>query len=68
MQENWQIDQLSYHQTHIQGIESTNHNIYVYCDLLNSRKGLVLQIRSCRISMTRGHNRISERSPLEDLE
>jgi hypothetical protein len=35
-------------------------------ELLECRKRPVLQSQSCRISMTPGSNRISERSPGED--
>ena len=34
-------------------------------ELLVYVKKVVLQIQSCRISMTQGNNRISERSPSE---
>ena len=45
--------------------ELTHPNIYSIYELLEHVKGPVLQIQSCRISMTQGNNRISERSPSE---
>lgn len=40
-------------------------NIHPISELLECMKGPVLQIQSCKISMTQG-NKISERSPVED--
>lgn len=42
-------------------------NIYPICKLLECVKGLVLQIQNYRIYITHANNRISERSPCEDL-
>jgi hypothetical protein len=61
-QESWQADQLSYHQ----GTDPGHPNIYPICELLECVKGVVLQIQSCRISMTQANKGISERSPCED--
>jgi hypothetical protein len=41
-------------------------NIYLICDLLECMKGLVLQIHSCRISVTQGSNGIFKKSPTKD--
>jgi hypothetical protein len=41
-------------------------NIHPVYKLLEPVKGLVLQIQSCRGSMTQGNNIIMERSPGED--
>ena len=41
-------------------------NIYIICELLGCVKGLVLLIKTCKISMSQGNNRIT-RSPVEDL-
>jgi hypothetical protein len=41
-------------------------NIYPICELLEGMKGPVLQNQNCRISMTQGNNRMSERSLGED--
>ena len=46
-------------QVQIQGFEWAHPNIYPIYHLLEYMKGLVLQIQSCRISMTQGNNRIS---------
>ena len=43
----------------IQGFVLAHPNIYPIYELLACVKGLVLQIQSCRISMTQGNNRIS---------
>ena len=53
-------------QAQIQGFELAHPNIYPIYELLECMKGPVLQIQSCRISMTQGNNRISKRSPSED--
>ena len=53
-------------QTQIQHFELFHPNIYSIYELLEHVKGPVLQIQSCRISMTQGNNRISERSPNKD--
>lgn len=52
--------------TQIQGFEVTHPKTYFICELLNHVKGPVLQIQSCRISMTQGNSRISGRNPSED--
>ena len=49
-----------------QGSELSHPNIYLTYELL-AQEGPVLQIQSCKISMTQGNNRIPERSPSEDL-
>jgi hypothetical protein len=41
-------------------------NIYSIYELLEHVKGPVLKNQSCRISVTQGNNRISERSLSED--
>jgi hypothetical protein len=41
-------------------------SIYLIYELLEHVTGLVQLIQSCRISMTQGNIRISERSPRED--
>ena len=53
-------------QAQIHGFELVHLNIYPIYELLEHGKGPVLWIQSCRISMTQGNNRISERSPSED--
>jgi hypothetical protein len=40
--------------------------IYIICELLEPVEGPVLLTQSCRISMTQGNNKITERSPGED--
>lgn len=67
VQESWWADQPSYHQGQIQGFELAHPIIDLIYDLLELVKGPVLQIRSCRIFVTQGNNRISERRPCEDL-
>ena len=52
-------------QAQIQAFELIHPNIQPIDELLECMKGLVLQIPSCKISMTQGNNRISERSPSE---
>ena len=52
-------------QAQIQGFELAHPNIYPIKELLKCMKRLVLQIQNYRIFMTRGNNRISERSPSE---
>ena len=37
-------------------------NIYHICDLLECMEGQVLQIQSCRISVTQGNNMIYKRA------
>ncbi|GAB1287890.1 Golgi pH regulator [Apodemus speciosus] len=49
-----------------QGCKSAHSIIYPICELLEHVKELVLQSQSCRVSMTQGDNRRSERSPSED--
>jgi hypothetical protein len=49
----------------IQAFELAHPNIYPISELLEHVKGLVLQIQSCRVSMTQD-NRISKRSPREN--
>jgi hypothetical protein len=41
--------------------------MYIICKWLGPVKGPVLLFQSCRISMTQGNNRITGRSPDEDL-
>lgn len=53
-------------QPHIQGSELTLLNINPICELLQPLKGSVLQRQSCRICMTQGNHRISEKSPGAD--
>ena len=48
-----------------QGFEVAHPYTYPICGLLEHEKGMAPQIQSCRISMTQGNNRISERSPIE---
>ena len=62
----WTQDQLTSTQAQIQGFALDHPNIYPIYELLESVKDPVLQSQSCRISMTQGNNRISERSPSED--
>jgi hypothetical protein len=52
-------------QAQIQGFELTYPNIHPINELLECVKEPVLQIQSCRISMTKGNNRLSERTPSE---
>lgn len=54
-------------QAQIQDSEMTHHDISPIHELLVFMKGLVLQNQSCRVSMTQGNNRTSEKSPGEDL-
>jgi hypothetical protein len=66
----WWADQLSFHSASDPGllVGLPQHlRIAIHCiyELLEQVKRLVLQIESCRISMTQGNNRISERSPIE---
>jgi hypothetical protein len=53
-------------QAQIQGFELAHPKIYIICDLLGFMKGLVLQIQSCKISMTHGNTRITRSSSSED--
>ena len=53
-------------QAQIQGFELAHTNIHPIYKLLKCVKGPVLQIQSCRIFMTQGNNRISERRLGED--
>lgn len=53
-------------QSQIQGFEVAQPSICPIYKLLEPVKGLVLQIQGCRISMTHGDNRRSERSPCKD--
>ena len=64
-QESQQADQLRTSQFHFQDLELAYPNIYPIGELLESRKGLVLQIQNYRISITQGNNRICKRSPSE---
>jgi hypothetical protein len=41
-------------------------NIYPIYELLEHRKGPVLQIQSCRISIMQVNNRVSKRNPGKD--
>ena len=54
-------------QAQIQGFELAHPQIYLINELLEHVKSLVLLIQVCRISLTQGNNRISDRSPSEDL-
>jgi hypothetical protein len=51
-------------QAQIQGFGLAHPSIYPIYDQLEHVKGWVLQIQSCRISMTQDNNRISDRSPM----
>lgn len=53
-------------QAQVQCFELARPTIYPICELLKHGKGLLLQIQGCRVSMTQGNNRISERCPDED--
>lgn len=53
-------------QVQIQDFDLAHPNIYRIYELLECMKGLILQIQSCRFSMTPGNNSISDRSPSED--
>ena len=64
--ESCKLTNLATTQAPIQGFELAYPNIYFVYELLEHTKGPVLQILSCRISMTQGNSRISERSPSED--
>jgi len=50
----------------IQGFEVAHPKIYLIYGLLECGKGPVLLTQSCRISMTLGNNKVTERSPGED--
>ena len=60
---NWRAD---HHPNPDPGFELAYPNIYSICEFLKCMKGLALEIQSCKISMTQGNNRISERSPGEE--
>ena len=49
-------------QAQIWGFELSHSNIYPVDELLECLKEQVLQIQSCRISMTQGNNGIQEES------
>jgi hypothetical protein len=49
-----------------QGFELACPNIYLLYELLELVKESILHIQSCRISMTQGNNRVSERSAGEN--
>ena len=66
MQGSWQTNQLSYNPGPIQNYELTYPSIHPIYELLEHEKWLILQIQSCRISMTQG-NRIAKRSSSKDL-
>jgi hypothetical protein len=53
-------------QAQSQGFEVAHPNIYPIYELLEHVKKPVLQIQSCRLSMTQGNNRRSGRGPGED--
>lgn len=53
--------------TQFQGFELAHPNISPIDELLELMEGPDLQIQSCRITMTQGSKRISERSPSEVL-
>ena len=54
-------------QAQIQGLELAHLNIYLIYELLECMTGPNLQIQSCRNSMTQDCNRMSQKSPSEDL-
>ena len=49
----------------IQGFELSHININPIAKLLELMKGPVLQIQHCKINMTQGNKRMSERRPSE---
>ena len=53
-------------QAQIQGFELAHPNIYPIYELVESIKGLAVQIQSCRISMTQGTRGYLRGSPGED--
>lgn len=55
-------------QAQIQDSELAHTNILLVYDLLQLVKGSVLQIQICRISMTQGKNKITERRPVSIAE
>ena len=61
VRESWQSNQLRTSQARIY------FKCYLITEVLKLEKGTVLQIQCCRISITRGNNRISKRSPSEKL-
>jgi hypothetical protein len=50
----------------MQGFELVHPNISLIYELLELMKGPMLQIQSCKISMTQDNNRIINRSSGED--
>jgi hypothetical protein len=54
-------------QAETQGFELAQPSIHPIYELLELVKGLVLQNQSCRIPMTPCNNRMSKKSPGEDL-
>lgn len=62
-QEGWHHEQLRYREQ-IQDFKLAHPNFYPIYKLMEHVKGLVLQIQSFRISMTKGNYSISERSPV----
>lgn len=55
------IDELSYHTG--PDLDFVYPQIYIICELLWYMEVLVLLIQSCRISMTKGNNRIAGKNP-----
>jgi hypothetical protein len=55
-------------QGQIHSFEFARSNIFSISELLEIKKGLVLQIQSCRIAMRQGKNKISKRSLSKDAE
>ena len=49
----------------IQGLDLAHPKIHIICELLEPVKGSILQIQSCRISMTQDNDKITGRSPGE---
>jgi len=62
--ESRQADQLSYHPGTDPGLWPGPPQHPPICELLELVKRLVLQIQSCRVSMTQGNSRRSERTPV----
>lgn len=53
-------------QDQVQGFELADPNMYLIYELLEHKKGLFIGIQSCRISMSQGNNKMSQKSPSED--
>ena len=58
----WQADQPAATQTQAQASSWSTLTIYPTHDLLGRVRGLALQIQSCRVTTTQGHNRVPWRS------